>query len=279
VVAVLAAFLVYPLAQGFVLSLHESRGIDLGTFVGLDHYVGALVGDAVFHVSLVHTLLFAAVAVIAQTTVGFLLAVLLAEQGRGRGLLQFLFFLPFVVAPVAVGIIWRFLYAPFYGIIASLGAAVGWDAETVAPLADERTALWAIMVAFAWRFAGFTTIIYLAGIRSLPSDFGEHALIEGASRFQQLRRVTWPLLWPQTFAVVLLTTLGGLRMFDMVWIMTGGGPAHATETVATHVYVTAFRYAEIGYAQAMSMVLLAVILSLAIVEYRLLDRRAGEVSE
>jgi raffinose/stachyose/melibiose transport system permease protein len=276
--AVLAAFLVLPLVQGIVLSLHESRGIDLGHFVGLDHYVRALVGDAVFHLSIVHTLSFAAVAVVAQTAVGFLLAVLLSEQGRGRGLLQFLFFLPFVIAPVAVGIIWRFLYAPFFGIIASVGSAVGLDTETVAPLADERTALWAIMVAFVWRFAGFTTIIYLAAIRGLHPEYREHALIEGASRFQQLRQVTWPLLWPQTFAVVLLTTLGGLRMFDMVWIMTGGGPAHATETVATHVYATAFRYSEVGYAQAMSMILLAVILVLAIVEYRLLDRRAQEVS-
>ena len=277
VLAVLAAFLVLPLVQGIVLSLHAGRGIDLGAFVGLDHYVRALVGDAVFHESLVHTLLFAAVAVVVQTAVGFVLAVLLSEQGRGRRLLQFLFFLPFVVAPVAVGLIWRFLYAPFYGVIASVGSALGLDTATVAPLADERIALWAIMVAFVWRFAGFTTIVYLAAIRGLPHEYHEHALLEGASASQRLRRVTWPLLWPHTFAVVLLATIGGLRMFDMVWIMTGGGPAHATETVATHVYATAFRSSEVGYAQAMSMILLVVILSLTVVEYRLLDRRAQEV--
>jgi raffinose/stachyose/melibiose transport system permease protein len=276
--AVLAGFLLYPLAWGIVLSVHDSQGFDLAGFVGLDHYVRALTGDAIFHESLLHTLLFAAVAVVAQTGVGLLLAVLLSDVRRGRGLLQLLFFVPFVVAPVAVGVIWRYLYAPFFGVIASVGSALGLDTATVAPLADERTALWAIMVAFIWRFAGFTTIVYLAAMRGLPNEYREHALLEGASRFQQLRQVTWPLLWPQTFAIVLLTTLGALRMFDMVWIMTGGGPAHATETVATHVYATAFRFFDVGYAQAMSMILLVVILALALVEIRLLDRRAQAVS-
>ena len=103
-------------------------------------------------------------------------------------------------------------------------------------------------------------------------------MLEGAGRFQRLRRITWPLLWPQTFALVLLTTIGTLRIFDMVWVMTAGGPAHATETVATDVYMTAFRFLDVGYAQAMAMILLVVIVVLAVVEYRLLDRarRGGE---
>ena len=123
-------------------------------------------------------------------------------------------------------------------------------------------ALWAIMAAFLWRFAGFTMVVYLAAIQALPREYDEYAVLEGAGRFQRFRRITWPLLWPQTFALVLLTTLGTLRIFDMVWVMTAGGPSHATETVATHVYVTAFRFLEVGYAQAMAMILLVVILLL-----------------
>jgi multiple sugar transport system permease protein len=101
--------------------------------------------------------------------------------------------------------------------------------------------------------------------------------MEGAGRFQQFRRITWPLLWPQTFVLVLLTTLGTLRIFDMVWIMTAGGPSHATETVATDIYVTAFRFLQVGYAQAMAMILLVVILLLTIAEYRILNPRAEAV--
>ena len=122
-------------------------------------------------------------------------------------------------------------------------------------------------------------VVYLAGIQALPREYYEHAAIEGASRFQQFRRITWPLLWPQTFALVLLTTIGTLRVFDLVWVMTAGGPAHATETVATDVYMTAFRFVDVGYAQAMAMILLALILVLGVVEYRILDRRAAAVTE
>jgi raffinose/stachyose/melibiose transport system permease protein len=201
-----------------------------------------------------------------------------ADQNRGTTFFQFVFFAPFFLAPVAVGTVWKFLYAPYFGIAATVGSALGFDALTIAPLAEADVALWAIMAAFLWRFAGLNMVVYLAAIRALPSEYYEHAVLEGASRFQQFRHVTWPMLWPQTFGLVLLTTLGTLRIFDMVWVMTAGGPSHATETVATDVYSTAFRFLQIGSAQAMAMILLGCVLLLAIVEYRILDRRAEAVS-
>jgi raffinose/stachyose/melibiose transport system permease protein len=275
---ILAAFLLYPLAYGIVLSLHDTQGFDLTNFVGLDHYFHAILGDAVFHKSLVNTLLFTAAAVVLQTGLGLFLAVLLADAKRGRTVLQIAFFAPFVLAAVAVGAVWKFLYAPYFGVFAGVGSALGFDTLTVAPLAEANTALWAVMAAFLWRFAGFNAVIYLAAIRALPREYYDYAVLEGAGRFRQFLRITWPLLWPQTFALVLLTTLGTLRIFDMVWVMTAGGPSHATETVATDVYVTAFRFLQVGYAQAMAMILLVVILLLVFVEYRVLNRRAEMVS-
>jgi len=277
VLAVLVGFLFYPLIYGVALSLHDTKGFEPTTFVGLDHYVRAILGDAVFHRSLLNTFLFTGVAVVLLTGLGLFLAVLVADVKRGAALFQFVFLAPFFLAPVAVGAVWKFLYAPYFGVAATVGSALGLDTLTVAPLAESDVALWAIMAAFLWRFAGFNMIVYLAGIRALPSEYYEHAVLEGASRFQQFRRITWPMLWPQTFALVLLTTLGTLRIFDMVWVMTAGGPSHATETVATDVYTTAFRFLQVGYAQAMAMILLAVVLLLAVVEYRILDRRAEAV--
>ena len=273
-----AAFLIYPLVYGVVLSLHDTRGFVLTNFVGLDHYAHAILGDAVFQRSLLNTFLFTGVAVVLLTGLGLFLAVLVADAKRGTTFFQVVFFAPFVLAPVAVGAVWKFLYAPYFGVAATVGSALGLDTLTVAPLADTDVALWAIMAAFLWRFAGFNMVVYLAAIRALPPAYYEHAVLEGASRFQQFRRVTWPLLWPQTFGLVLLTTLGTLRIFDMVWVMTAGGPAHATETVATDVYSTAFRFLQVGSAQAMAMILLLVVLLLAVVEYRLLNRRAESVS-
>jgi raffinose/stachyose/melibiose transport system permease protein len=276
--AILAVFLVYPLAYGIVLSVHDTKGFDVTQFVGLDHYARAILGDAVFHRSLLNTVLFTGVAVVLQTGLGLLLAVLVADVKRGRTFFQFAFFAPFVLASVAVGAVWKFLYAPYFGVVPALGSALGFDTLTIAPLADANTALWAIMAAFLWRFAGFNMVVYLAAIKALPREYYEYGLLEGASRFQRFRRITWPLLWPQTFTLVLLTTLGTLRIFDMVWIMTAGGPSHATDTVATDIYVTAFRFLDVGYAQAMAMILLVVILLVTVVEYRVLNRRAEMVS-
>ena len=276
--AILAAFLFYPLVYGIVLSLHDTRGFELASFVGLDHYAHAILGDAVFHRSLVNTFLFTGAAVVLLTGLGLFLAVLVADVKRGTRFFQFVFFAPFFLAPVAVGVAWKFLYAPYFGIAATVGSALGFDTVTIAPLAEADVALWAIMAAFLWRFAGLNMVVYLAAIRALPPEYYEHAVLEGASRFQQFRRITWPLLWPQTFALVLLTTLGTLRIFDMVWVMTDGGPSHPTDTVATDVYATAFRFLQVGYAQAMAMILLFFVLLLAAVEYRILDRRAETVS-
>jgi raffinose/stachyose/melibiose transport system permease protein len=276
--ALLGGFLLYPLVYGIVLSVHDTNGFDLGRFVGLDHYAHLILGDAVFHQALFNTVLFTAAAVVLQTGIGLVLAVLVAEVKRGRTLLRLAFFVPFVLASVAVGEVWKFLYAPFFGVIPTVGLALGLSTQTVAPLADGHWALWAILAAFLWRFAGFTMVVYLAAIQALPREYHEHAVVEGAGRWQRFRLITWPLLWPQTFVLVLLTTIGTLRIFDMVWLMTEGGPAHATETVATDIYSTAFRFLNVGYAQAMAMILLVVILLLTIVEYRLLNRRAEAVS-
>ena len=276
---ILGVFLLYPLVYGVVLSLHETQGFDQTDFVGFDHFARAILGDAVFHQSLLNTVLFTTVAVVLQTGLGLLLALLVADVQRGRSFFILVFIVPFVLAPVAVGTVWKFLFAPFFGIVPTVGAALGLDTATFAPLADADVALWAIMAAFLWRFAGFSMVVYLAAIQGLPREYDDFAVLEGAGRFERLRRVTWPLLWPQTFALVLLTTLGTLRIFDMVWVMTAGGPSHATETVATNLYVTAFRFFEVGYAQAMAMILLAVILLLTVIEYRILDRRADLVRE
>lgn len=273
VIGLLAAFLVYPLVYGIGLSVSRTDGFTVTGQVGLEHYARALLGDAVFSRGMANTLVLTAAAVVLQTGLGFLLAVLVRDARRGRTLFRAAFVAPFILAPVAAGSVWKFLDAPFFGIAPSIGGVLGLDLSSVAPLADPNTALWAIVVAFVWRFAGFSMVVYLAAMQSLPREYDEHAELEGIPWLARLRRITWPLLWPQTFALVLLTTIGTLRVFDLVWIMTAGGPDHATETVATHVYATAFRSLDPGYAQAMAMILMVVIVVLAAIEYRLLHPR------
>jgi len=278
IVGLLAAFLFYPLAYGLDLSVNATEGFEVTGSVGLEHYARALLGDAVFRQGLVNTLAFTAAAVVLQTGVGLALAVLVAETRRGRTLFRIAFVMPFVLAPVAAGTVWKFMYAPFFGIVPSVGGALGLDLSGVAPLADPALALWAIVLVFAWRFAGFSMVVYLAAMESIPREYYEQAELDGIGRLGRLRRITWPLLWPQTFALTLLTSIATLRIFDLIWIMTAGGPGHATETVATYVYTTAFRSLNVGYAQAMATILMVVIVALAVVEYRLLNPRAEAAS-
>src|SRR4051794_3806697 len=177
--AVLAVFLAYPLLYGIDLSVHATRGFDSSAFVGLDHYARAILGDAVFHRSLLNTVIFTGAAVVLQTGLGLALALLTAGAKRGRSFFLLVFFAPFVLAPVAVGAVWKFLFAPYFGIVPMLGGALGFDTATVAPLADVDVALWAIMAAFLWRFAGFSMVVYLAAIEALPAEYGESAVLEG----------------------------------------------------------------------------------------------------
>jgi ABC-type sugar transport system permease subunit len=279
VIGLLAVFLFYPLVYGLDLSLSRTVGFEVTGPAGFEHYARALFGDAVFRQGLANSLVLTAAAVVIQTGLGLVLAVLVSEARHGRTLFRVAFVAPFVLAPVAAGMVWRFIDAPFFGIVPSIGSALGLDLSTFAPLADPTVALWAIVVAFVWRFAGFSMVVYLAAMQSLPREYYEYGELEGASRLTRLRRITWPLLWPQTFALVLLTTIGTLRVFDLVWIMTAGGPGHATETVATYTYTTAFRSLNPGYAQAMATILMIVTVGLALIEYRLLNRRAEEVAE
>jgi ABC-type sugar transport system permease subunit len=274
ILGLLAVFLIYPLVYGLDLSLHRTEGFEVVGSVGLEHYARALLGDAVFREGLANTLVLTIAAVILQTGVGLGLAVLVAETRRGRTLFRIAFVAPFVLAPVAAGTVWKFLYAPFFGIVPAVGGVLGLDLSGVAPLADPAIALWAIVLVFVWRFAGFAMVVYLAGIQAIPREYYEVGEIEGIGRLARLRRITWPLLWPQTFALILLTSIATLRVFDLIWIMTAGGPAHATETVSTYVYTTAFRTLDVGYAQAMATILMVLIVALAVAEYRLLHPRA-----
>jgi len=275
--AALTAFLFYPVIYGVVISLHETKGFNLTKFVGLQQYADAF-GDPIFLEALGRTLGFTFAAVIVQTGLGLLLAVLLSDVRRGRTFFRIVFFAPYVLAPIAVGTAWKWIYAPYFGVIPSTGSLFGIDALTVAPLASIDFALVAIFVAFLWRYAGFNMVLYLAAIQGLPDEYYEHARLEGASRFQQFRYVTWPLLWPQTFTIVLLTTIGTLHIFDLIWIMTGGGPAHATETVSTYVYKAAFVTHQPGFAQAMAMIVFVLAIVLALIEFKVLSRQVEKVS-
>ena len=232
----LAAVLAYPLASGLLLSLRRTTGSTEGEYVGLDNYIEALFRDDIFHQAVGNTVAFTAVAIVLQTGVGLLLAILISELRRSRLPYRMMFFAPVVLSAVAVGSVWKWIYAPYFGLLANVAATVGLGDVYSSLLSSQATALWAIMGAFVWRWAGFNTVIYLAGQQSISREYYEAAMIEGAGGVRRFVHITWPLLLPYTYTVVLLTTMGTLRIFDMMWIMTQGGPA-ARDRDGRHIHL------------------------------------------
>ncbi len=273
---ILAVFLVFPLASGLLISFHRTNGMSTGEFVYLENYAEALFRDGIFGQALRNTLIFTAGAIVLQTGTGLFLAILISEVRRGRLIYRMVFFAPVVLSMVAVGFVWLWIYAPYFGILSNVLNALGVAEIHYGVLGGQNTALAGIMGAFLWRWSGFNTVIYLAGMQSISNEYYEAARIDGANGFQRFWYITWPLLLPQTYIIVLLTTMGTLKIFDFMWIMTEGGPNHATETVATYIYVTAFRFFRVGYGSAMAFILFAVVLIVTLLEVRVLRRRVDE---
>ena len=278
VFALLAGVLVYPLGSGLLLSLRRTPGLVQGDFVGLDNYREALIGDGIFHQAVGNTVVFTVAAILLQTGVGLLLAILISELRRGRLPYRMMFFAPVVLSSVAVGSVWQWIYAPIFGPLTNLLAMLSLRETSSSLLASQATALWAIMAAFVWRWAGFNTVIYLAALQSMPREYHEAAMLEGAGGLRRFRYIDWPLLLPYTYTVVLLTAMGTLRIFDMMWIMTQGGPAHATETIATYIFTTAFRFQRIGYAQSLAFILLGMVALFTLLLSVTLRKRANQVA-
>ena len=261
-----AIFVVYPIVYNVQASTLDWDGVNPGTFVGLDNY-SELAGDPVFHRSLINSALWIPLTIIPQGVMGFLLAVALNQKLRGSTVYRALFFIPAILSPVVVGIVWQRIMDPFNGVLTQVGQATGLEFLTNNYLSDPATAIFAVIFVNVWMWTGFSMLFYLAGLQLIDPSVLEAARIDGASGFQTLIRITFPLLKSTTLSLVLLGVIGSLKTFELVYVMTEGGPNHASEMLPTFAFQEAFRLQNVGYASAISMVLLviAVVSSLSMV--------------
>ncbi len=274
---ILGFLYVYPLGYGLYLSMHEATRSGSTKFVGWSNFSQALLRDPIFHRALINTFIFTAAAIILQTGLGFLLAVLLASVRRGS-VYRLIVFAPFVLSAVTAGAVWEYLFTPYLGPLSTIATRLGLEDPGYSILGDSHLVLVGILAAFLWRYLGFNVVVYLAGLKSLSHELYEAADLDGATWFGRIKHITWPLLMPQTFVLVVLTTIGTLQIFDLVWIMTQGGPGNASQTVGTYLYTTAFQYNDFGYAEAMAYILFAIIAVLAAFEMGFLRRRVERIT-
>lgn len=261
-----AVFVVYPIIYNVQASTLKWDGVNAGTFVGLANYSQLMV-DPIFHRALINSALWIPLTIIPQGVMGFLLAVALNQKLRGSTIYRALFFIPAILSPVVVGIVWQRIMDPFNGVLTQIGQATGIEFLTNNYLSDPSTAIFAVIFVNVWMWTGFSMLFYLAGLQLIDPSVLEAARIDGASGVQTLARITFPLLKSTTLSLVLLGVIGSLKTFELVYVMTEGGPNHASEMLPTFAFLEAFRLQNVGYASTISMVLLviAVVSSLSMV--------------
>ena len=187
-----------------------------------------------------------------------------------------MFFLPFVLSQVVTGVIWNFIYVPQGGMINALYQAIFPGGTSPAFLAKPSTVLYALFVVITWKFFGFHMILYTAGLQNIPAELEEAAQIDGCNRLQSLRYITIPLLGSTIRLTIYLSVLGSLQFFDLIWVMTTGGPVNASQTMATYLYKFGFISFQLGYGSAIAVIIFVICFGFSLIYQRAVMRRDFE---
>ena len=268
---VLLAFTHWPAVATLLDSFFSTpRGGRPAQWVGLENYQ-VMAEDPVFWKAATNNLLYAAVTIPASIALSLAMALWVNERITGRALVRMAYFTPTVLPMMAVANIWLFFYTPQYGLLDQIGGALGLPAHNW--LGSPSTALGAVMLVTVWKEAGFFMIFYLAALQTLNPSLREAAAIEGASRWAFFARVQWPLLMPTTLFVLVNAFINAFRMVDHLFVLTRGGPDNATQLLLYHLYEVGFSFWDTGYAAALTVVLIVVLVGIALLQFFTLDRR------
>lgn len=270
---VFLGFVVWPIIKAIQYSLYNWKGYGpMVDFVGLKNFTYVL-GNEVFQGALVHNLIIIVLSIAIQLPLGLAIALLLNRKIRGRNVLRTLVFVPWVLSEVVTGVIWRQMLQADFGLLETILTAVGIPTPQQGFLGDPDYALGAVMVVLTWKYLGLAIVLFLAGLAGVPEELNEAAQIDGATWWQIQRRVTIPLLGPTVRTWIFLSMIGSIQVFDMVWILTRGGPAESTGTMATFLYAFGVDRNLIGIASAASVILFVIALVFALTYQALVFRR------
>lgn len=262
----------WPSVQGAGLAFTDWDGLSRErNFIGLDNF-RTLATDPKGAGAITRTLIIAATITIVQNGVGLLLALGVHSRIKTRNVLRVLLFAPAVITPVATAYLWRNLYSPD-GAINSLLGALGLESWQQNWIGDADVAIWAICAVVVWQFAGYSMVIYLANLQGISTEVIEASHIDGAGPLRRFASIVRPELAPSITITLMLSVIGGLKLFDQVWVMTGGGPGGATETMSTLLYKNAFQFGDFAYGITIALVLTVLVTILSGGQYFALSRQ------
>ncbi|WP_062118362.1 carbohydrate ABC transporter permease [Aureimonas sp. AU40] len=260
-----ATFALYPMIDVIGLSFHRWNGLDPERrFVGLANYRAIFTRDPVFWRAFHNTVLWTVLSIVFPPMTGLLLALGLNRRIFGRNSFRAIFYLPVIIAPIAVATMWKWIYDPFYGLFNGLLTSLGLQAWIMDWLGDRDIALYSIFVAYFWQSVGFSMVLFLAGLQGVSGTLIEAARIDGAGRWSIFRHVTLPALRPTITIVLVLSTISSLKAFDIVYGLTGGGPAQSTQMLALWAFTQAMQIFDFGRGAAISVVLLLITLAIVV---------------
>ncbi|SMD22367.1 carbohydrate ABC transporter permease [Kibdelosporangium aridum] len=275
--ALFAFVVIVPSVRGVYYAFTDWDGLDPAySFVGLGNFV-EMTADPAATQAIWHTLLIAVAITVIQNGFGLLLALGVNTIIKSRNVLRVFLFAPAVITPIVTAYLWRNLLGPD-GAVNTLLGAVGLDSWRQDWLGDPQLALWSVVAVIVWQFGGYSMVIFLAGLQSIPQEIHEAAAIDGAGPVRRFWSVTRPLLAPALTINLMLSIIGGIKLFDQVYALTGGGPGHATDTLSTLIYKDAFTLGEFGYSIALAVILTIIVAIASTGQYFFLSRNEKAVS-
>jgi raffinose/stachyose/melibiose transport system permease protein len=271
--ALMALFVAWPVVSAARMSLYRWRGFGpMDDFVGLRNFTRVLT-DPVFVDAVMHNLIIVVASIAVQLPLGLAIALLVNRRIKGRGLLRTIIFVPYVVAEVIAGVIWFQLLQPGFGVVDGVLGALGIPTPEQGFLGTPSLTLATVFVVLVWKYLGLAILLFLAGLQSVPDELYEAAQLDGASWWQTQRRIAIPMLGPTIRTWVFISMIGSLQLFDIVWVLTGGGPANATTTMATYLINQGTQRGNYGVAGAASLVLFVIAFVMAVLYQVLVLRR------
>ena len=248
-------FFIVPLGNAIYFAVVQFDGVNPNPpFVGLDNFI-QMVGDPVVWRALGNNTIWIAIGTAAPLLIGLVIALMLWNVGRGSLWYRLAFFIPYILPGVAIGVVWGWIYDPIRGWFNEVLRLIGLGSVATGWLGNPDTALYAVIATAVWASIGFAIVVFLAALQSVDADLIDAATIDGAGAVQRTRHVVLPQIMPVFLMVVMVTLIGGFSVFDIIFVMTGGGPAGATEVLGTYAYSNAFQFNRISYGTALALLI------------------------
>lgn len=271
-------FSLYPFLKAIVMAFYDWSGIsDAKEFIGLDNFQ-TLINDPIVWKSFTNNILLLIVAPVITMALSLLFAYLLTRKKlKEKSFYRTVFFFPNVLALVVIAVLWSFVYHPTFGILNSMLNSIGLQAWTHAWLGESGTVLWAIVFPIVWQAVGYYMIIYIAAMEGVPDHLYEAARLEGASEFEQFRKITFPLIWHVVRITIVFFLIGIFNQsFVYIKVMTNGGPDNASDVLMTYMFRQGFENGNFGYAMAVGVFMLLITITLSVVSEKLTNRETYE---